>query len=321
MAFCANGEPVAAYMAGYQEAHAEIGRQIDGFKQQFNAYLGVQPPAAPGAARAKVTGATKRKPTPGASNGAPPPKKAKPPKKEKQPIKVKPAVKEEKPPQKQKPPAPKKLPELGPSRALDVLEEVINCDERRRAQSQKKVEQLLAKFAASGREHIDTKPVYLGFVRELKNKREYPMTSASVSREIDNLFENQMTKSTFDGHLLREYFEPSKDGNGYVPKKVRSKSGALEKMYDVDHVVPSRWGGIDHPRNFVVMHRSMNRALGDAMPEDKMAYLDASICASIGTSIGNSALRKVADFIRDLRRSSTVQSAHKAYIEQGMPAW
>ena len=30
-----------------------------------------------------------------------------------------------------------------------------------------------------------------------------------------------------------------------------------DTMFDIDHIVPRRWGGIDHPRNMAVMHRSM----------------------------------------------------------------
>ena len=48
---------------------------------------------------------------------------------------------------------------------------------------------------------------------------------------------------------------------------VHIKAGQTQIMFDVDHVVPKRWAGIDHPRNYVVMHQSMNRSFGDEKPE------------------------------------------------------
>lgn len=69
---------------------------------------------------------------------------------------------------------------------------------------------------------------------------------------------------------------------------------------------------LDHPRNFVVMHRSMNRALRDAMPEDKMAYLETS---------NRSLLRLVATFFDGILSSKPVQGAYKEYIEKEMPSW
>jgi hypothetical protein len=49
---------------------------------------------------------------------------------------------------------------------------------------------------------------------------------------------------------------------------VHIKAGQTQITFDVDHVVPKRWAGIDH----VVMHQSMNRSFGDEKPELKMAY-------------------------------------------------
>ena len=76
--------------------------------------------------------------------------------------------------------------------------------------------------------------------------------------------------------------------------------------------MPQRWGGLDHPRNFVVMHRSMNRSLRDALPENKMAYIN---------SRDRAILRKVAQFVNDLLSSKTVQGAYKTFVETEMKDW
>ena len=52
--------------------------------------------------------------------------------------------------------------------------------------------------------------------------------------------------------MLKDFFE-QRGGNGYQAKTIDNG----ETMFDIDHVVPKRWGGIDHPRNMVVMHRTM----------------------------------------------------------------
>ena len=110
-------------------------------------------------------------------------------------------------------------------------------------ESKAKVEAKLAKF--QGKEHINiAKPVYLGHWSAYANRRDYPISTGKICR----------------AHALRDYFEPCADGKpGYQPKMVSTgPTGAgRATMFDVDHVVPSRWGGLDHPRNMVVMHRTM----------------------------------------------------------------
>merc|ERR1711998_428229 len=119
-----------------------------------------------------------------------------------------------------------------------------------------------------------------------------------------------MSANNFKYNRLKDFFEPRTDGKqGYQPKKVPNDSGKLATMFDVDHVVPSRWGGIDHPRNMVVMHRTMNRSFRDSLPETKWYYLEQR---SAGI------LRKVAIFAREVYGSKQVQAAVADYIRNDM---
>ena len=176
--------------------------------------------------------------------------------------------------------------------------------------SLKNIEARLDKFKE--RDHIDMDPVYLGSCEDYRNMREYPVTSGSLSKQIEYQFK-YMKPNDYDVHELKDFFEENPTGSGYVPKMIKVKGQrGLEKMYDVDHVVPRRWGGLDHPRNYVVMHRSMNRSLRDGLPEDKMAYLNKR---------DRAVLRKVARFVDSVLKSKTVQGAFKTFVEKEMQDW
>ena len=139
---------------------------------------------------------------------------------------------------------------------LSVVEREGKCGEMWE-QSKAKVMAKLEKFKDT--QHIDNvAPVYLGQIRGYANMRK-PVTAGKMHKMIQEHFKD-MSKNDYEYHLLRDFFEPRKDKQpGYQAKQV--KTGIIgqctETMFDVDHVVPSRWGGIDHPRNMVVMHRSM----------------------------------------------------------------
>ena len=101
-------------------------------------------------------------------------------------------------------------------------------------------------------------PQYLGVIPKYANIREL-ITAGKMHRLIQEEFKN-MSEADCRYHELKDFFEPRTDKKpGYQAKMI--DTGILgqgkETMFDIDHVVPSRWGGIDHPRNMVVMHRSM----------------------------------------------------------------
>ena len=77
----------------------------------------------------------------------------------------------------------------------------------------------------------------------------FPLKPGAMQQLIKDEFED-MSASTFKFRPLKHYFEPrgGQDDRGYVPKTIATSTGGRETMFDVDLVVPSRWGGIDHPR-------------------------------------------------------------------------
>ena len=167
----------------------------------------------------------------------------------------------------------------------------------------------LAHFRALGKTHIDVKPIYLGFT-EWKNFRG-PISSAQMKHLVVARFQ-LLSAAEYGHHPLKEFFEPSPSGSGYMPKMVTVRAGQTHIMFDVDHVVPKRWGGIDHPRNYVLMHQSMNRSFGDNQPEVKMAYYGSQ---------NRTVLRKVAEFTRKLFECTSVGAAITSYLLTGMDDW
>ena len=151
--------------------------------------------------------------------------------------------------------------ELDGSEGLDKLTAATNevatqGAEQLWEQSKAKVEAKLQKF--KDKQHIDTvSPQYLGTIPQYANMRKL-VSAGKVHQQIHHDF-MYMSEADYKYHALKDFFEPRKEQPGYQAKLI--DTGILgqgkETMFDVDHVVPSRWGGIDHPRNMVVMHRSM----------------------------------------------------------------
>ncbi|KAJ3083601.1 hypothetical protein HK102_000989 [Quaeritorhiza haematococci] len=158
--------------------------------------------------------------------------------------------------------------------------------------------------------HINVKPVYLGFVAPYKNHRGL-IETADLTRKIDNDFKI-MTKRNYKFSPLKDFYEPSPDGQGYVRKEIEVKTGKKEKMFDIDHIIPESFGGINHPRNYVAVHRSMNRSWKDALPVWKMAYIQQEM-EDMGKS-RHDVLSKVGDFSEDILKSRRVQQAIKNCI-------
>ena len=118
-----------------------------------------------------------------------------------------------------------------------------------------------------------------------------------------------MKESDFRNHVLKDFFEARPGALGYQAKMVKTglAGAGLSRMLSLDHVVPQRWGGIDHPRNYVAMHCSMNCSFGSAMPEEKWAYISRSVT------------RRVAAFFKGVRESKAVKEAIELYIQKDMP--
>ena len=190
---------------------------------------------------------------------------------------------------------------------LGRLDHLCDPENHHHLTSDARIEQRLVRFQAEGRDHLDVQPVYLGFT-EYKNLRGL-VSSVKVRDLILERFRG-MTAADYQHHPLREFFLPNNtQGEGYVPKMVRVKAGQTHIMFDVDHVVPKRWGGVDHPRNYVVVHQSMNRSFGEEQPEVKMAYY------------GRSVLRKVAEFTRGMVGNKAMGAALLHYLQVDMEDW
>ena len=71
-------------------------------------------------------------------------------------------------------------------------------------------------------------------------------------------------------------------------------------------------GGVDHPRNYVVMHSSLNGSFGEKLPEYKLAYIEAH---------APSALRHVHQFVTDMRESPLSVAADRHYVTRQMKPW
>ena len=205
--------------------------------------------------------------------------------------------------------------------------------------SEREVQEMTLRFQALGREHLDVPPVYLGHCAQFRilthvctgtrapgfNLRVLA-SSAKMKRMIIHAFA-RMPASVYELHELRGFFEPNPDPErpGYVPKMVTFRQGRAV-MFDVDHIVPIKWdrrcccgpgrtaagGGFDHPRNYVVMHHSMNSAFCDRLPEIKMAYIEKN---------SNNSIRRVHEFVTMLRTNPMMVQASAILIRDEMPLW
>ncbi|EOD34597.1 hypothetical protein EMIHUDRAFT_122763 [Emiliania huxleyi CCMP1516] len=137
------------------------------------------------------------------------------------------------------------------------------------------------------------------------------ISTGKMLKQIDEEF-LEMTPQEFEFHALKAFYEPRPGRGGYQFKTIPTgpAGNGKSRMFDVDHVVPRKWGGIDHPRNMVVMHSSMNRAFGADMPEAKWFYLcSSSSCRSSGV------LRQVAAFFKEIYGNKEVKKAFENAIK------
>jgi HNH endonuclease len=100
---------------------------------------------------------------------------------------------------------------------------------------------------------IKTQPVYLGGLY-------FPGGEISSSKMRLMLIADAATWTTskFNFSPLKAFFQPRMRGGGYELKT---------ENIDIDHVIPKSMGGLDHPRNYVVMSRSLNRSFGADVDE------------------------------------------------------
>lgn len=92
-----------------------------------------------------------------------------------------------------------------------------------------------------------------------------------------------------------------------APTSHVSQSGYRIRAYysvEVDHAIPRRIGGRDHPRNYILMSSRLNGSFGGTCLDEKMAILDPPL------------QRKVYEFARDAEKATKL--AFKAWV-RGLP--
>ena len=195
---------------------------------------------------------------------------------------------------------PRRPPKLG-DRIDDFFDNIESADA---ASLPPVVKEAMDSFKQQGRELIYVKPVYLGDVPAYKN---YPseIKSGAMSKKIEDDF-SDMTDKDYKFHPLKDFFEKKEKG-GYKPKMDKFPCGLL-KMFDVDHILPESWGGPHHPRNYAVIHASMNRHFQEKLPEEKLQY--------ILWGSGNAAMRNARNFCKDMHDSPQVKEAIKQFLKR-----
>ena len=129
------------------------------------------------------------------------------------------------------------------------------------------------------------KPVYLGDIAQLRNIRR-SMKTAEIRTALRREWPQEMVDAGYFGATKgQELHTFDIDHIGEISLDAAPCfRGAYNAPSPWFFAVPHRWGGIDHPRNFVVLHSSLNRSFGDIFSREKHEYLSQVI------------LKKVAEF-------------------------
>jgi hypothetical protein len=137
---------------------------------------------------------------------------------------------------------------------------------------------------------LEVAPVWLGFVTDEKPEKDYANFSRFVtSSEMYSIIKThakQWTRSEFEVHPLKKFFKQRAAG-GYEP----------QFDFDVDHALPAAWGGWNHPRNFFVLPRSLNRSF-KCIVDEKMSL------------VGPQIIRQVQSFARLMRTLTAPQAEY-----------
>ena len=127
-----------------------------------------------------------------------------------------------------------------------------------------------------GPAHRPLQPVYLGEFARYGNVRK--QVSAAVMRRMIMDDAATWTPSTVPD-LLEPYFEP-------IPERAKGYRVKPYHAFDIDHIIPKCYGGVDHPRNYCVMASSLNRSFRSLMDE-KVALLGRHNMLAVRRFIAN----------------------------------
>lgn len=153
---------------------------------------------------------------------------------------------------------------------------------------QAKLKELLSKRRNAGKSvaQFELQPVYLGAFNGYGNTQDFVTTAQMMKRlQADARTWTKGHYEQFVPAKLRAYFEPLPGG------KTTGYGLRLGVEADVDHILPAAWGGLDHPRNYVLMPSSLNRSLKDLV-DPKVGFLS------------NTELRAVQRFAQFMREQT-----------------
>jgi hypothetical protein len=75
--------------------------------------------------------------------------------------------------------------------------------------------------------------------------------------------------------------------------------------FNIDHIIPNFWGGLDHPRNYFIMCGCLNKSLGALISKEKIAH--------IGTH-ARSAASSYSKYMRQQMLDNGVDTNSQAYV-------
>ncbi len=141
--------------------------------------------------------------------------------------------------------------------------------------------------------NLDTTPVYLGFVPELKNESQ-DYSTAQMRKRLLTIVKG-LGSSGFRYSALAPYFD--------------LETRLVRVPFDIDHILAKAWGGPDHARNYMIMPVALNRSLG-ALPitdPTKLAYI-------VRRGEGSAVLRTLRTELQAYKGWSGYKASRKEYF-------
>jgi hypothetical protein len=155
----------------------------------------------------------------------------------------------------------------------------------------------LSKKYPDALECLRTPPVYLGeYYHAVRS-----ITSTQMLKHIRQA--REWTKSTYSTHPCRRYFEPRPFGQGY-----QARAGF---ELSVDHINPDKLGGLDHPRNYLLMAKRLNSSFNCRDLPEKFNLLNRHqqvLVRAFAQRAKKAAARVTEQWLAQLERPGTAKS-------------
>ena len=160
---------------------------------------------------------------------------------------------------------------------VSIIERLYCADGTRHDLALQLVERCCAGKLPEVASQIRVTPVYLGSWYFARGTITTAKFLAALQAEAA-----EWTVADYNAHPCKEYFEPRKAPlSGYIHRHGMTLS--------IDHAIPVAHGGIDHPLNYVLMHRDLNSTFGEGNLELKWALL------------GRHAQREIVMFAKEIK--------------------